>query len=127
MCKYFFSVAQWILYTKQLHRKHKIESFLTNCGCKTRSKQHYRLITLKILFIPVFNISFLNNEKGAAQIGPSGNPGPFLFPFTAQIAEGRSKWVTSEIVYCYRLVGAHAILTRTHRVPCAHASHIYQL
>lgn len=34
-------------------------------------------------------------------------PGPFLF-LAAQIVEGRSNWVTSEIVYCYRLVCAHA-------------------
>lgn len=40
---------------------------------------------------------------------------PFLFPFTVQITEGRSNWVTSEIVYCYRLVCAHATLTRTQR------------
>lgn len=38
---------------------------------------------------------------------------PFLFPFTVQITEGRWNWVTSEIVYCYRLVCAHATLTLT--------------
>lgn len=67
-----------------------------------------------------FCIVSINNETSAAvKIAPS----PFLFPFTAQITEGRPNWVTSEIVYCYRLVCAHATYTHTNALwPLTHTS-----